>query len=332
MSEPRLLVTASPHLKGPASTRTIMWNVVGSLVPVLIASGYFFGLGALLVTASATVGATLTERIFGSKGSLRDGSGMITGLLLGLTLPPSFPLWMAFLGGVIAIAFGKLIFGGLGQNIFNPALLGRAFLQAAFPVAITTWPSATSSFWDLYSGQLTLPLMSAQVDAVTAATPLGLMKFEGVATSARELFLGAVGGSAGETSALIIIICGGYLALRNFLNWRIPVSIFISVAILSELIHLISASYPTPQFMLFSGGLMLGAWFMATDMVTSPVTNRGCWIFGAGIGALIVLIRLWGGLPEGVMYAILLMNALVPYLNQWTQPRVFGTRLPESAS
>jgi electron transport complex protein RnfD len=332
MTGPRFLVTASPHLKGPASTPKIMWNVVGALVPIVAASALFFGFGALLVIAAATLGALLTEIAFGAKGSLGDGSGAITGLLLGLTLPPSFPLWMAFLGGVFAIGVGKLIFGGLGQNTFNPALLGRAFLQAAFPVAITTWPAATGGFWELYPGQLALPLMTAQVDAVTAATPLGLMKFEAVSTSARELFFGVVGGSAGETSALIIIICGGYLALRNFLNWRIPVSIFISVAILSELIHLISASYPTPQFMLFSGGLMLGAWFMATDLVTSPVTNKGCWIFGAGIGALIVIIRLWGGLPEGVMYAILLMNALVPYLNQWTQPRVFGTGGPEAAS
>jgi electron transport complex protein RnfD len=332
MTGPRFLVTASPHLKGPASTPKIMWNVVGALVPIVAASALFFGFGALLVIAAATLGALLTEIAFGAKGSLGDGSGAITGLLLGLTLPPSFPLWMAFLGGVFAIGVGKLIFGGLGQNTFNPALLGRAFLQAAFPVAITTWPAATGGFWELYPGQLALPLMTAQVDAVTAATPLGLMKFEAVSTSARELFFGVVGGSAGETSALIIIICGGYLALRNFLNWRIPVSIFISVAVLSELIHLISASYPTPQFMLFSGGLMLGAWFMATDLVTSPVTNKGCWIFGAGIGALIVIIRLWGGLPEGVMYAILLMNALVPYLNQWTQPRVFGTGGPEAAS
>jgi electron transport complex protein RnfD len=332
MTGPRFLVTASPHLKGPASTPKIMWNVVGALVPIVAASALFFGFGALLVIAAATLGALLTEIAFGAKGSLGDGSGAITGLLLGLTLPPSFPLWMAFLGGVFAIGVGKLIFGGLGQNTFNPALLGRAFLQAAFPVAITTWPAATGGFWELYPGQLALPLMTAQVDAVTAATPLGLMKFEAVSTSARELFFGVVGGSAGETSALIIIICGGYLALRNFLNWRIPVSIFISVAVLSELIHLISASYPTPQFMLFSGGLMLGAWFMATDLVTSPVTNKGWWIFGAGIGALIVIIRLWGGLPEGVMYAILLMNALVPYLNQWTQPRVFGTGGPEAAS
>jgi electron transport complex protein RnfD len=241
---------------------------------------------------------------------------------------------MSFLGGVVAIAFGKLIFGGLGQNIFNPALLGRAFLQAAFPVAITTWPAGGEAWWDLNPEQVTLPLMGAGAsDTVTGATPLGLWKFERIATDAFDLFTGAIGGSAGETSALIITICGGYLALRNFLNWRIPISIFLTVFVLSGALWLLDASrFPSPLFMLFSGGLMLGAWFMATDMVTSPVTARGCWIFGAGIGALVVIIRLWGGLPEGVMYAILLMNAMVPYLNQWTQPRVFGTGLKEAPS
>ncbi|UCC81572.1 MAG: RnfABCDGE type electron transport complex subunit D [Gemmatimonadota bacterium] len=333
MSSSRLLVTASPHLRGPASTPKIMWNVVGSLVPVVATAGYFFGFGALLVIAAATLGALLTEMVFGSKGSLGDGSAAITGLLLGLTLPPGFPLWMSFLGGVVAIAFGKLIFGGLGQNMFNPALLGRAFLQAAFPVAITTWPTGEEGWWNLSPTQASLPLMGAEVDTVTGATPLGLWKFERIATDAVDLLTGAIGGSAGETSAVVITICGGYLALRNFLNWRIPAGIFLTVFVLSGALWLIDAGrYPSPVFMLFSGGLMLGAWFMATDMVTSPVTSRGCWIFGAGIGALVVLIRNWGGLPEGVMYAILLMNAMVPYLNQWTQPRVFGTRLGEAAS
>lgn len=326
MSQPRLLVTASPHLKGPESTPTIMWNVVGSLVPIIVAASLFFGVGALLQIVAATAGALLTERLFGPGGSLRDGSAVITGLLLGLTLPPGFPLWMAFLGGVVAIGIGKLIFGGLGENIFNPALVGRAFLQATFPVAITTWPATGGGFWEVTGGTLAVPLLSAPgADTVTAATPLGLMKFEGVATAFRDLMLGSVGGSVGETSAILITVCGGYLALRNYLNWRIPISIFITVVVLSGGLHRLDTSrYPSPWFMLVSGGLMLGAWFMATDMVTSPVTNRGCWIFGAGVGVLVVIIRLWGGLPEGVMYAILIMNALVPFINRATQPRVFG--------
>jgi electron transport complex protein RnfD len=326
-----LIVTASPHLKGPASTPTIMWNVVAALAPIVVAAGYFFGAGALLVVAAATMGAVATERVLGNRRSLRDGSGIITGLLLGLTLPPGFPLWMAFIGGIVAIGFGKLLFGGLGQNIFNPALVGRAFLQAAFPVAITTWSGGDGGFWRLAAGQVNLPLMRIPVDAVTGATPLGLMKFEGISTPVRDLLVGSIGGSTGETSALLITICGAYLALRNFLNWRIPASIFITVALFAGLLHALVPSYPGAPFMLLSGGLMIGAWFMATDMVTSPVTNRGCWIFGAGIGALVVIIRLWGGLAEGVMYAILLMNAMVPYINQWTQPKVFGTGVREAA-
>jgi electron transport complex protein RnfD len=252
---------------------------------------------------------------------------VITGLLLGLTLPPGIPLWMAFVGGAFAITFGKLVFGGLGQNPFNPALLGRAFLQAAFPVALTTWPAAPASWWSLRGDNLALPLMSPQaVDVVTEATPLGLMKFQHQSTALSDLLLGSTGGSIGETSGLVLVLCGLYLALRRHLNWRIPASVILSTALLSGAIRLLGGpDYPEPLFMLFSGGLMLGAWYMATDMVTSPVTNRGCWIFGAGIGGLVVVIRVWGGLAEGVMYAILLMNALVPFLNRVTQPRVFGT-------
>ena len=164
------------------------------------------------------------------------------------------------------------------------------------------------------------------MDAVTGPTPLGLMKFEGLGTPVGDLFMGAVGGSAGETSALFILVGGVILAAKNYLNWRIPVSVLAVVAILSSAIHAVSpAAFPGAPFMLFSGGLMLGAVYMATDMVTSPVTNTGAWVYGAGIGVLVVLIRYWGGLPEGVMYAILLMNAMVPFINRATQPRVFGT-------
>ena len=324
----RLAVSAAPHIHAPASVPTIMWNVVGSLVPLVAAATWLFGPSALLVIGGATAGAVLCERAFGPGGTLRDGSAAITGILLGLTLPAGLPIWMAALGGAIAIGFGKLLFGGLGFNIFNPALLGRAFLQAAFPVALTTWPAAsTGSWWSLRGDNVALPFMSANApDAVTAATPLGLMKFEGKTTSVLDLFIGNTGGSLGETSALLILICGGYLAWRRYLNWRTPVSIFVTVAIFASILHMTNAKYPMPLFMLFSGGLMLGAVFMATDMVTSPVTNGGKWVFGIGIGILVVLIRDWGGLPEGVMYAILLMNALVPFINKATQPRVFGTR------
>ena len=320
----KLKVSASPFIHGPDSVATIMWNVVGALVPIVAASFWFFGVSALLVIIASCAGALATERGFGPGGTLRDGSAVITGILLGLTLPAGMPLWMAFLGGAFAIGVGKLLFGGLGYNIFNPALLGRAFLQAAFPVAITTWPAVGGSWWTLKGDNLALPFISANIDAITAPTPLGMMKFEHQGTGNLVLALGEHGGSLGETSAILIVICGAYLAWRGFLNWRIPVSIVLTVGGLAALLHLANPQYPTAAFMTLSGGLMLGAVFMATDMVTAPVTNKGRWIFGVGIGALVVAIRLWSGLPEGVMYAILLMNAMVPFINKATQPRIFG--------
>jgi Na+-translocating ferredoxin:NAD+ oxidoreductase subunit D len=324
---PHLIVTASPHLKPADSTPRIMWNVVGSLVPVIAAAAWFFGVSALLVVAAATLGAVFAERMFGRGGSLADGSAAITGLLLGLTLPAGMPLWMVFLGGAFGIGFGKAVWGGLGQNVFNPALVGRAFLQAAFPVAITTWPTVGGGFLSLKGDLFAFPFLHPVTNAVTSATPLGLLKFEGKGTELASLILGNRGGSVGETAALVILAGGAYLALRNYLNWRIPVTIIGTVAVLSGIIHVIDPNKPSAPFMLFSGGLMLGAVYMATDMVTSPVTNLGKWVFGIGIGILVVVIRVWGGLPEGVMYAILFMNALVPFINRATQPRVFGTRL-----
>jgi Na+-translocating ferredoxin:NAD+ oxidoreductase subunit D len=329
MREPaQLVITASPHLKGRDSTATIMWNVVASLLPLVAAATWFFGPSALLVVGTSVAGAVATERWLGNRGRIGDGSATITGILLGLTLPAGIPLWMAALGAAFAIGFGKLLFGGLGYNIFNPALLGRAFLQAAFPVAITTWPARPASWWALRGDNFALPFMEARVpDAVTGATPLGLMKFEHQGTRLADLVLGTTGGSLGETAALLILLCGAYLALRGYLNWRIPASILATVALFAGILHQIApAQYGSAPFMLFSGGLMLGAVFMATDMVTAPVTNGGRWLFGIGIGIVVVIIRTWGGLPEGVMYAILLMNALVPFINRVTQPRVFGTR------
>ncbi|HEX6200909.1 MAG TPA: RnfABCDGE type electron transport complex subunit D, partial [Thermoanaerobaculia bacterium] len=278
---PRLQVVASPHVHAPDSTTRIMWTVVLSLVPVIGAAAFYFGISALLVIAAATAGALLTEKLFGSKDvpaggpGVRDGSAAITGLLLGLTLPAGLPLWMAFTGGFFAIGFGKLIFGGLGQNVFNPALLGRAFLQAAFPVALTTWPlprtagDAAAGFWTLRGDNFALPLLGDDLDAVTGATPLGLMKFEGETTATFDLFMGGVGGSLGETSALLILLGGLYLAWKNYLNWRIPVSVLLVVGALSSVLYALDPGrLPGAPFMLLSGGLMLGAWYMATDMVT----------------------------------------------------------------
>jgi electron transport complex protein RnfD len=310
-----------------------MFNVVLAMLPVVVFATYAFGLNALLVIATTTGACVLTEQLLckwsGKESTIADWSAVITGMLLGLTLPPIFPLWMAFVGGVIAIALGKFIFGGLGYNVFNPALVGRAVLQAAFPAAITTWyPSFLADRFSTVSASVsTLPFLKPPVlDAISGATPLAAFKFDHVITAPTDLFLGWIGGSAGETCALLILLGGVYLAARQMLNWRIPLAVLGSAFLLSGLFYLIdSTAYPSPVFMLFSGGLMLGAVFMATDMVASPLTALGVVIYGSVIGILTVIIRLWGGLPEGVMYAILLANALSPHIDKWTQPRVYGT-------
>lgn len=327
MTTGKLLVTASPHIRSQDSVPRIMWHVVASLAPAVVAAAWFFGISALLQIATAVAVALLTERATGKGGAIADGSATITGLLLALSLPAGFPLWMTALGAAFAIVFGKQIWGGLGQNVFNPALVGRAFLQAAFPVAITTWPSPGGGFLTLRGDLFALPFTHPLPNAITSATPLGLLKFEGKGTALTDLVLGTTGGSLGETAALAILLGGAWLAWRRYLNWRIPVSILVTVLVVSSVLHLVDPRRPDAPFMLFSGGLMLGAVYMATDMVTSPITNTGRWAFGVGIGLLVVLIRVWGGLPEGVMYAILFMNALTPFINRATQPRVFGTRL-----
>ncbi len=316
-------VRTAPFLVGQLDTPGLMRDVLIALVPVVAVAIWTFGLAAVLVLAAAVAGAVLTEHLCG--GALRDWSGVLTGVLLGLTLPPGLPLWMAFLGGVVAIGLGKAVWGGLGSNLFNPALVGRAFLQAAFPTVMTTWFAHDRGLLELPPGTLAMPLMSPEVDLITTATPLGMMKFEHEITPTLSLLLGDTAGSLGETSALVIALCGLYLLVRRAVDWRIVASVLAVVVALSGVIHLAApADYPGPLFMLTSGGLLFGTVFMATDPVTSPVTTRGAWIHGAGIGALVVLIRLWGGLPEGVMYSILLMNAASPLIERYTQPRIFG--------
>lgn len=327
-----LNISTSPHIVKGLSTDTIMQNVVWALIPVALFAVYSFGISAFMVIVTSVVACVLTEhylcRFSKQESTISDWSAVITGLLLGLTLPPIFPLWMAFCGGVIAIALGKFIFGGLGYNVFNPALVGRAVLQAAFPVAITTWYPAflPDRFTNLSSSTFAYPFMEPKVDAVAGATPLAALKFDQITTSASDLALGVISGSTGETCALLIILGGLYLIARNMMNWRIPASILITVFTLSGVLYLMdSQAYPSPVFMLFSGGLMLGAVFMATDMVASPITPTGVWVYGALIGILVVIIRIWGGLPEGVMYAILLANAVSPHIDNLIRPRVYGT-------
>ncbi len=334
-----LNISTSPHITKGMSTDVIMRNVFYALIPVAAFSVYVFGLSALMVILFSTAGCVLTEHFLckwsNKESTIEDWSAAISGLLLGLTLPPSFPVWMAFVGGVIAIALGKFIFGGLGYNVFNPALVGRAVLQAAFPVAITTWypsflPDRFSSF---ATATFTFPFMEPReetIDAVAGATPLSAFKFDGIIADTSDLALGLITGSTGETSALLIILGGIYLIARNMMNWRIPASILLTVFAVSGILFLINPEvYPSPMFMLFSGGLMLGAVFMATDMVASPITPKGVWLYGIIIGLLVVAIRLWGGLPEGVMYAILLANAISPHIDNAIRPRVYGTGIRE---
>jgi electron transport complex protein RnfD len=332
--DPQLLLQSAPFIRRGVSTPGLMMDVLMGLAPVILAAMYFFGLSAVGILIAATAGAVGTEWMLSSQrprgASLKDGSAILTGVILGLTLPPGMALWMAFLGGVAGVGLGKLVFGGLGQNLFNPALVGRAFLQAAFPTAITTWSQqgTITEFAATRASNWALPFMKAPepaVDAVTTATPLGLMKFEGVLTPLNDLVLGNTAGSLGETCGVLILLGGVFLVLRRSMDWRIPLSIILTVAVFSGILHLIKPeTYPGPLFMLFSGSLLFGAVYMASDPVTSPIAPRGAWIFGIGVGVLVVLIRLWGGLPEGVMYAILLMNAATPLIDRISQPRAFG--------
>ncbi len=327
-----LEIHSSPHILSGSSTDSIMFNVVLALLPVSLFAVYQFGLATLVILSMAVVSCVVTEhlicRLSGRETTITDWSAAVTGLLYGMTLPPSLPLWMVAVGGVLGIGLGKTLFGGLGYNCFNPALVGRALMQAAFPAAMTTWPVLGSDrFTSVPSSSLAWPLAQPVYDGVTGATALSQWKFEQVSTMSVDLFLGTVPGSVGETSALMILVGGIYLAARRMLNWRIPAAILATVAVGSFILQTIDANqYAGPWFMLFSGGLMLGAVFMATDMVASPMTHRGCVLYGMVIGLLVIVIRVWGGMPEGVMYAILLGNAISPHIDYWIRPSVYGSR------
>ena len=328
MSQRELIISTAPFVRDEVTTPRIMFEVLAAAFLVLLMSCWHFGASALLVVGAATLGAVSTEWWFTrhrQPSPLGDGSAVLTGVLLGLTLPPSFPLWMACLGGVAGIGLGKLIWGGLGQNLFNPALVGRAFLQAAFPTSITSWTDPGQGFGFLPQSLFTMPMMHPNVDAVSGATPLGLAKFEHQFASLSDLAIGSTGGSLGETSAVLLVVIGIWLAARRIFDWRLVVSTLVSVAVFSGALHLAKPEiWPSPLFMLCSGGLLFGAIFMVTDPVSTPTTTKGAWIFGIGVGFLVVLIRVFGGLPEGVMYAILLMNAVTPHINRYTQPKPFG--------
>ncbi|MCP4046320.1 MAG: RnfABCDGE type electron transport complex subunit D [Gammaproteobacteria bacterium] len=342
----RIELRTSPHVHDTQNVIDIMRNVVFALIPLILFMIWQFGLSTIALLASTVISCLLTERFFSwlkkQPNTLGDWSAVITGILLALTLPPSMPMWMGAVGGFVSISLGKVIFGGLGFNIFNPALVGRAFVQAAFPVAITIWPPAyfEGRFQSFIPSTLTPPLLSppdiiewgheVAVDTYTGATPLALQKFEGEQVSTLDLFIGLKAGFSTGAPAALILLCGLYLAFRGMLDWRIPVSVLVSAALLSGIFFYINpVRYPDPLFVLFSGGLMLGAWFMATDMVGSPVTPLGVIIFGAMIGSITVIIRLFGGMAEGIMYAILLANAATPLIEYLTPPRSFGYKRKE---
>ncbi len=322
--ENQLYLSSSPHIHSPQTSDKIMRLVIYALLPATAVSIYFFGLPALSVLLICTIGCVAFEalgcKLMKQPLSIADGSAALTGILLALNLPPSSPWWMALLGSAIAILIGKQIYGGLGYNPFNPALVARVVLLISFPVQMTTWTAPA-------------PLGSG-IDAVTTATPLGEMKtavmltghLPDLATSGfGHYFLGNMGGCLGEVSALALLLGGLFLIFKKVISWHTPVSFLGTVIVLSGIFWLVDPSkYPNPLFHLVTGGLILGAFFMATDMVTSPVTQRGMLIFGFGCGLLTVLIRLFGGYPEGVSFAILLMNAATPLIDRYTRPKIYG--------
>ena len=330
-----LEIDTSPHIVSGNSVDIIMRNVLFAILPAALFGVYVFGITTLVLLLTAILSCVLTEYLLGKlstpemtlRDTVRDGSVLVTGLLYGMTLPPGLPLWMVCVGGFIAIGLGKFIFGGLGYNVFNPALIGRAFLQAAFPASMTTWMPALDPerFLSIASSTLAFPFTTPVYDSVSSATPLAAMKFEQQLSEIPDLFFGLTSGSSAETGSLLILLGGIYLIIRKMMNWRIPAGIFIAVIGLSVIFHQFDpAIYPPPLFMLFSGGLMLGAMFMATDVVASPVTAWGCFVYGLLIGCLVVVIRFWGGMPEGVMYAILFANDLSPHLDRLIQPVPYG--------
>ena len=337
----RLILSSPPYLKNGETSHCLMFDVVIALVPVGFAAIYFFGPSAILIPILAVASALVTEamiqmwRIPGyrfrpflfnlltnEKITLADGSALVTGLLLAFNLPPGVPLWLPIIGSAVAIAIGKQIFGGLGQNIFNPALFARAFLMAAWPAHMTTFVSPFE--WPKWWEQLSYSPSSWTVDAVSVATPLTLMKQQGTATPYGELLIGHIGGCLGEVSALAILIGAAYLLYKGTITWHIPFSYLGTVALLTLLWG------KDPIFHLLSGGLFLGAFFMATDVVTSPITKQGRILFGVGCGVLTVLIRLVGSYPEGVSYSILLMNAATPMIDRYTGRSKLGIQSARS--
>lgn len=322
----KLTVSPSPHIQGPEATERIMLDVLLALIPAFIVSILFFGLGALKVTLVAAISCVLFEfliqkYLLKTKVSIRDNSALLTGVLLAFNLPAGYPAWMTIIGCLVAIGVAKMSFGGLGQNLFNPALVARVFLLISFPVATTMWEAPS--------------FLASGIDATTGATILGVLKESvgrGIPVSQilgsynlENFFLGKMGGSLGEVSALALLLGGAYLLYRKVITWHIPVSFLGTFLILTAIFWYINPErFAPPHLHLVSGGILLGAIFMATDMVTSPMSTKGQIVFGLGCGLLTVLIRLFGAYPEGVSFAILIMNATVPLIDKFFKPTRFG--------
>ena len=328
----KLIVSLSPHAHGKESVEKNMYGVIIALVPAILISLYFFGLGSAVVLLTSVAACVffewaITKYILKAETSILDGSAIITGLLLGMNLPSNLPLWIIIIGALFAIGVGKMSFGGLGNNPFNPALVGRCFLLVSFPAQMTSWPK---------TGQLL-----SYTDAVTAATPLSVMK-EAIKTGdpsvleslprSIDMFTGAIAGfnfgagSLGEICAFALLLGFAYMLWKKIITWHIPVSIIGTVFVCSGLMHLANPVYANPFNVILSGGLMLGAIFMATDYVTSPMTHKGMVIYGVCIGLLTVIIRYWGSYPEGMSFAILIMNAFTPLINTYVKPKRFGEK------
>lgn len=311
----KFTISLPPHVHGSSTTAGLMWRVVAALLPALAVGVWVFGLGAIAVTAISVAGCMFFEYAINRwmlrrECTLMNGSALLTGLLLAMNLPSNLPWWIVLIGALVAIGIGKMSFGGLGCNIFNPALVGRVFLLLSFPMQMTSWPLPTNSF-------------GAYTDAVTGATVLGAMKLGEMGASdvnMQDALLGFGGGSLGEVGALALIVGGVYLIAARVITWHIPVSILATVALFS-----LAVGAPVGVELL-SGGLLLGAIFMATDYVTSPMTRSGMIVYGIGIGVVTMVIRLWGAYPEGVSFAILLMNGATPLINRWFKPKRFGER------
>ncbi len=314
-----LTISGSPHIQSKETTKSIMWNVVAALIPTLLVGIYYFGFRVLAVTLISVAACVLFEWliqkfILQGRQTVSDGSAVITGILLAFNLPSDIPFYIVVIGAVVAIGIGKMTFGGLGKNPFNPALVGRVFLFLSFPteVAKSEWVQPHP----LFSGGL--------VDAFTGPTPLASIgKNNSQGLNVLDMFLGATGGSLGEVAAIAIIIGGVYLLLKRIITWHIPVAFLTSAFVFSGILYLFGITV-NPIYHLLAGGMLLGAVFMATDMTTSPISKSGQLVFGVGCGLLTILFRCFGPMPEGVSFAILIMNALTPLINKAFKPSKFG--------